>query len=168
MAAGATYEPIATTTLTSSSTSVVFSSIPQTYTDLVLVFNGYNVNATAMDFEYEINGDSGSNYSETGMQGDGSSASSFRHSNYSGGIMGTIWSTGRATVIANFMNYTNSTTYKTCVSRFSTPSGGLVGATVTLWRNTNAITSLNINQPSGQSGQYASGSTFTLYGIKAA
>jgi len=164
----ATYEPIATTTLGSDSTSVVFSSIPQTYTDLIMVFNGYNTVATAMDFEYEINSDSGSNYSETLLQGDGSSASSSRHSNYGGGIIGSIWSTGRATVIGHFMNYANTTTYKTCLGRFSTPSGGLVGATVSLWRNTNAITSLNFNQPAGQSGQFASGSTFTLYGIKAA
>lgn len=168
MAAGATYEPIATTTLSSNSTSVVFSSIPQTYTDLIIVFNGFNTNATAMDFECEFNGDSGNNYSETGMQGDGSSASSFRHSNYSGALLGSIWSTGRATVIGHFMNYTNTTTFKTCLGRFSTPSGGLVGATVSLWRNTSAITSINFNQPAGQSGQFASGSTFTLYGIKAA
>ena len=163
-----TYEPIATTTLGSDSTSVVFSSIPQTYTDLIMVFNGYNTVATAMDFEYEINSDSGNNYSETLLQGDGSSASSGRHSNYGGGIIGTIWSTGRATVIANFMNYANTTTYKTCLGRFSTPSGGVVGATVSLWRNTSAITSLNFNQPAGQSGKFASGSTFALYGIKSA
>jgi hypothetical protein len=163
-----TYEPIATTTLGSDSTSVVFSSIPQTYTDLIIVFNGFNTNATAMDLEYELNGDSGNNYSETGLQGTGSSTSSFRHSNYGGGIVGSIWSTGRATVIGHFMNYTNTTTYKTCLGRFSTPSGGLVGATASLWRNTSAITSINFNQPAGQSGQFASGSTFTLYGIKAA
>lgn len=163
----ATYDCIATTTLGSDSTSVVFSSIPQTYTDLIMVFNGYNTVATAMDFECEFNGDSGNNYSETGLQGDGSSASSFRHSNYGGAILGTIWSTGRATVICHFMNYTNTTTYKTSLGRFSTPSGGLVGATVSLWRNTSAITSINFNQPAGQSGQFASGSTFSLFGIKA-
>lgn len=164
----ATYETIATTTLGSNSTSVVFSSIPQTYTDLIIVFNGLNTSATAMDFECEFNSDSGNNYSETGLQGDGSSAISFRHSNYSGAILGSIWSTGRATVIGHFMNYANTTTYKTCLSRFSTPSGGLVGTTVSLWRNTSAITSINFNQPAGQSGQFVSGSTFTLYGIKAA
>jgi hypothetical protein len=163
-----TYEPIASTTLTGASTSVVFSSIPQTYTDLVFVFTGFNINATAMDFEWEANGDSGNNYSETGLQGDGTTVSSFQHNNYSGGIIGSIWSTGRATVIGNFMNYSNTTTFKTCMGRFSTPSGALVGYTASMWRNTSAITSLNFNQPSGQSGQFATGSTFTLYGIKAA
>lgn len=165
-----TYEPIATTTLGSNSTSVVFSNIPQTYTDLIMVFSGFNTSATAMDLEYEINGDSGNNYNETGVQGSGGSGTgnSFRHSNYSGGLIGSIWSTGRATVIAHFMNYTNTSTYKTCLGRFSTASGGLVGITASVWRNTSAITSLNFNQPSGQSGQYAAGSKFTLYGIKAA
>lgn len=167
MAAGATYEPIATTTLGSDSTSVVFSSIPQTYTDLVMVFEGYNTVASAMDFEYEANGDSGNNYSETAVWGNGSTAYSNRHSNYGGGIAGTIYNNTRGTVIANFMNYSNSTTYKTCISR-SSNAGNLVGASVSLWRNTAAITSLNFNQPAGQSGKFAAGSTFTLYGIASA
>jgi len=41
----ATYDCIATTTLTSTASSVVFSSIPQTYTDLVVVFVGKNTTA---------------------------------------------------------------------------------------------------------------------------
>ena len=39
MAAGSTYTPIATTTLGSAGT-ITFSSIPSTYTDLVIVLNG--------------------------------------------------------------------------------------------------------------------------------
>jgi len=35
-----TYTPIASVTLSSAQASVTFSSIPQTYTDLVLVVNG--------------------------------------------------------------------------------------------------------------------------------
>ena len=35
-----TYEPIATTVISGSPTSYTFSLIPQTFTDLVLIFNG--------------------------------------------------------------------------------------------------------------------------------
>ena len=45
MAAGNTYTPIATTTLSSSQNDITFSSIPSTYTDLVIVFNGKSTNA---------------------------------------------------------------------------------------------------------------------------
>jgi len=41
-----TYTPIATQTLSSAVTSVTFSSIPQTYTDLILVMNVTNSSAT--------------------------------------------------------------------------------------------------------------------------
>ena len=40
MAAGATYEPISTTTLGSNTNTVSFTSISSAYTDLIFVFEG--------------------------------------------------------------------------------------------------------------------------------
>jgi hypothetical protein len=64
----------------------------------------------------------------------------------------------------HFMNYSNTTTNKTVLGRSSAASG-FVEAAVGLWRNTSAITSITATT-GGQS--YQTGSTFTLYGIKAA
>jgi len=63
MAAGATYEPIATTTVSGSSTSTVtFSSISGTYTDLVIIGNLGSQTTNAFPY-LQFNGDTGSNYS---------------------------------------------------------------------------------------------------------
>jgi hypothetical protein len=62
------------------------------------------------------------------------------------------------------MNYSNATTYKTALAR--TSEDGVAAAYVGLWRSTSAITSITIDK--GSSDNFASGSTFTLYGIKAA
>jgi hypothetical protein len=62
------------------------------------------------------------------------------------------------------MNYSNTTTNKTCISRAARTDVS-TWAFVNLWRNTAAITSLRIT---GLGETYSTGSTFTLYGIKAA
>jgi len=169
MAAGSTYTPIATTTLGSAQASYTFSSIPSIYTDLVLIGN---FGIASSQYPYiRFNGDSGSNYSTTDLYGTGTSATSSRESS------GTkIWvsldipsSTGIETnCIINVQNYSNSTTYKTALSRDNAAANGTT-ATVGLWRNTNAITSLTIGGfGSGTTWNLAAGSTFTLYGIAAA
>ena len=74
-----TYTPIATYNGDGSATTITFSSIPQTYTDLVLVmpiFTTVNANESV-----RINGDTGNNYSSTWITGNGSTAASSRLSN---------------------------------------------------------------------------------------
>jgi len=162
MAAGSTYTPIATTTLGSAQASVSFSSFSG-YTDLVLVC----VATTASDDQFlsiRFNGDTGSNYSNTYMTGDGSTASSGRNSNQTlAYIAGSSSNTTPVLSITQIQNYSNSTTYKTLLSRTSDPTL-LTQATVSLWRSTSAITSLVI----ASNGNISTGSTFTLYGIAAA
>lgn len=163
-----TYEPIATTTLASTSTSVIFSNIPQTYTDLVVVFNGSNTTSTvAMTMEVDINGDGSGNYSSTWLDG---AATSGRGVNNNGGYLGATNRSANGWYVCSFMNYSNSNTYKTWISRYATmggtePNSGVI---VGLWRNTSAITYLDFNRPLGQSGIFEVGCTWTLYGIKAA
>ena len=163
-----TYEPIATTTLGSSTASVTFSSISGSFTDLVLVFNG---GITTADYAIRIrfNGDSGSNYSRTAVAGVSNQALSDRASNNTGlnvfaGYAGIPANTLETVGIAHIQNYSNSTTYKTVLSRTSNASRS-TEAQVGLWRSTSAITSIVIDTGSGN--LYA-GSTFTLYGILAA
>lgn len=157
----ATYEPIATTTLTTSGT-ITFSSIPSTYTDLVLVTR--LAMSGGSDLDVRLNGDTGNNYSFGTVYGTGSVTGGSHSANlsfmrldyygYIGEVIGQI-------NIANFQNYSNTSIQKTVIALGTNASNG-VAANVCLWRNTSAINSISIL------GTCSSGSTATLYGIKAA
>jgi hypothetical protein len=160
--ATSTYTPIATTTLVSAASSYTFSSIPQTYTDLVIVINGFTSFSSSADaYQVSFNGGS-TGLSITRLYGNGSSASSDRYSTpYAGWI-----STTRGADVINIMNYSNTTTYKTAITRSSSQgSYPIAGATALLWQSTNAITSVTISDTSGN---WQIGTTFSLYGISAA
>ena len=158
-----TYTPIARQVLASSAATVTISDIPSTYTDLVFVFEGTATGSFA-DIGLRVNGDTGSNYSDTLLYGTGSAVGSTRHSNltYARGWYLSASSTRGITRI-DFLNYSNTTTNKTFIGRNDIAATELE-ATVGLWRNTAAITSISIT-PQGTS--VAAGSTVTLYGIKA-
>ena len=156
----ATYTPIASITLGATASSVTFSSIPQTYTDLVLVGS---VNTTAgLDYWYRLNSDSGSNYSNTQVRGNGTSAISFRVANatfnyFNGGGSPT----SQHSFTMNLMNYSNTTTNKTQLIRYVNAAQETIFR-VGLWRSTAAISSILIQTDSST---FTSGSTFNLYGI---
>jgi hypothetical protein len=63
------------------------------------------------------------------------------------------------------MNYSNTTTYKTVLLR-SNNASAITVATVGLWRSTSAINTIKIYADGAA--VFSVGSTFTLYGIKAA
>jgi hypothetical protein len=160
----ATYEKIATTTLSSTSNDVTFSSVPATYTDIVVICNT-SITSGSADLWFNFNSDTGSNYSITFISGTGSTIQSARNTNATkmsvtnyGYLETTI-----GTYIVNIQNYSNTTTYKSTLARVNTTSNGLA-AGVGLWRSTAAISTIKIS-PSTQN--FATGSTFTLYGIKA-
>jgi hypothetical protein len=160
-----TYEPIATYTATGTPSTYTFSSIPATYTDLVLVLSGTS-NAD-IDISCRVNGDTGTNYSRTILSGNGSAASSSRASSINEFRLtsAAYWnSTSVAVTIAHFMNYSNTTTFKTLLTR-SNNAGVGVDTQVELWRNTAAINQIQVFTTANN---FANGSTFTLYGIKAA
>jgi hypothetical protein len=163
MAAGATYEPIATNTLSSSTATVTFSSISGIYTDLVLVTAGTIATAENGN-SIIINGDTGSNYSVTNVYGvNATTAGSNRQSNQPYLQIGRT-SDSRSISIVHFMNYANTTTYKTVIGRGNDEPYFRI-ATAGLWRSTSAITSIAI---SNLGGNFLAGSSFTLYGIAAA
>lgn len=163
MAAGSTYTPIATTTLGSAVNSYTFTSIPSTYTDLVMVWNG--ATATSNNVSLQFNSDTASNYSVTRVRGTGSAAESSRWSSITLMFGPNPDSTGNSTVIWNVQNYSNTTTYKTAIAKGG-GAGGEAGAYVGLWRNTAAITSMTVLI--GGSVNMNVGTTLTLYGIAAA
>ena len=165
----ATYDCIATTTLGSATSSVTFSSISGSYTDLVILGMVANQGtAAAAGFTCRFNSDSGSNYSVTYLRGNGSSAASSRLSNQTKGLYAieVDSTTSFSALQLNIMNYSNSTTYKTWISRSGMASRG-TEAIVGLWRSTSAITSIELFSTDTGGQNFASGSTFSLFGIKA-
>jgi hypothetical protein len=161
-----TYESIATTTLGASAASVTFSSIPATYTDLILQ-GAFSTTTANFDVRFQFNTDTGSNYSYTYLLGTGSSPGSGRASNST--FIGTYFSVGTSTnpqpLTMQIQNYSNTVTNKTSLIRIGASDKELNGI-VALWRDTGAINSITIFL--NLTGQYAADSTFTLYGIKAA
>jgi hypothetical protein len=154
-----TYTPIASQTISSTTSTVTFSNIPQNFTDLVLVTNILDSNGYSV---MRFNNDSGNNYSRTWMFGNGSTAGSNRGSNISGLDLKAATSGSELPVcIVQINNYSNTTTNKTVLIRQAYASNE-VAAYVGLWRNTAAISTLTITN------NMLANSTFTLYGIASA
>lgn len=158
----ATYEPIATTTLGSAASSITFSSIPGTYTDCKVVLRAVLDGTTASSFRIRFNSDTGTNYSRTGLSGNGTSASSFASTSATGIVFGGVDTSGFF-VIFDVFSYAGSTNKTVLLEQNMDNNGsGSVGRIVGLWRNTNAITAIEL---STLSGDFPSGTTATLYGI---
>jgi hypothetical protein len=162
----ATYTPIASITLGAAVSSVTFSSIPSTYTDLVLVTYA-KLDVAGSTIYARPNSDTGTTTSYTVLNGNGSVARSARDSNSANGFMLGIaygYGTDNNIITTQFMNYSNTTTNKTSLSRANNAGFGSE-INVSLWRSTAAVTSLTIRVNSADI--FQSGSTFNLYGIQA-
>ena len=172
MAAGNTYEAIATQTLGSATGIITFSSIPQTYTDLIMVVSAKVTSATYDISAIRVNSVT-SNYSRTYLEGSGSSATSGRAtaeiSLRAGYLPGTNYTSQLSADIYHFMNYSNTTTYKTVLCRHNavnTSTNFNVVTQVSLIPTTSAITQITLQTANGAN--LNTGSTFQLFGIAAA
>jgi len=164
-----TYEPIATTTLGSASTSITFSSIPGTYTDLrlVLVMNG---SSATLRPRFYFNTDTGTNYSYVVIRGNGTAAAAEVSNNdnrilFSGSVLNPS-TTIPSFYTADIFSYSGATN-KTVLCSASLDANGSGGTAQTtgLWRSTAAINQIVITSDAPT---YAIGTRATLYGIEAA
>lgn len=171
-----TMTPIASTTLTANTASITFSAIPQTYTDLVAVISARVDKVSEDYFSMRLNSDSGTNYSMTYLAGGGAGGGgggSGRFGSLAQGIIG--WTAPNSSSVyaittCNIMNYSNSTTFKSYITR-SSHSATTSYAQTGMWRSTSAVTSISFaTWGAGTFGgsNMISGTTITLYGIKAA
>lgn len=165
-----TYELISSNVLASAAASVTFSSIPATYTDLVLRWSARG--ATNFDtVSLRINGNSSVLYSYRILRGTGSTAVS---GNDGGGdsqlpfSYGVVQSTYTASTFSSgefyIPNYTTSQNRP--IGSFQTQENNAtasgIAVTAGLFRDTTAISSLTMTG----TGNLAAGSSFYLYGIK--
>ena len=175
-----TYTFIASNVLTTTATSVTFSSIPATYTDLVLRFSARSNEATVTDSigDIRINGATTSLYSNTTIYGDGASAASNRTTSATYIQCFTVSAAGATSntfgsVELYLPNYISTTQNKTLGANSAAESNTATatnwywnGATAGLYRESaNAISSVEIALNSSGS-SFVSGSSFYLYGIK--
>lgn len=167
-----TYELISSNVLTSSAASVTFSSIPATYTDLVIKCSARGSDSSVNNYAALRINSITSNYSEIYLYGSGSSPSG-------GTISGSNWtfgggwfssSTGTANTFGNteiyIPNYAGSTNNKQAINltaqENNTTGSNQVGFEGLLLQNTSAITSLTLTATGAN---FVAGSSFYLYGI---
>ena len=163
----ATYEPIASATLGSTAASHTFSSIPGTFTDLVIVAVVQSNRSGSVDGGcIQFNSDTGSNYSITRLAGSGTAASSDRQTSATSPIVRIAGDSASAAtpVIYQIQSYASTSVFKTGLVT-SSESLTLITKGVLLWRSTSAITSVTLFPEVGPN--FKAGSTFSLFGIKA-
>jgi hypothetical protein len=152
-----TYTALATTTLSGGETEVTFSSIPNTFRDVVLVIAGSS--STASGLTAKING-STADMQTVYMYADGSNDASGAAGNVS--VIGQIDSGGGVST-THFLDYSATNKHKTFLTRGSR-AGGIVIAYANRWGQTAAINSIAMTM---QAGSLNSGTVISLYGIEA-
>jgi hypothetical protein len=165
----ATYKKIASVTATTSQASLEFTSIPGTYTDLMIKLSLRTTGGT-QNCSIAFNG-STSNFSQRQLGGDGSSAySASRTDNLNvvlangTGYTADVWASNELYI----PNYTSSTnkSFSTESATENNATGSDLVMRAHLWSPTTAaaITSITFYAGNG-SGNFATNSTATLYGI---
>lgn len=170
-----TFDLISSSTLTAATNSVTFSSIPATYTDLLISLHLKSTYESAATTEYRMrmNGDTSTNYGSITFRVNNTPALNFTGKNtasgdtwtslnYSGDADETFGCGGWVVI----HSYNNTNFYKNYLTHTGNATGvegnGLVSG---FWKSLSAITSLTIY---AQRDNFAIGSKLSLYGIKAA
>ena len=162
---------ITSTTLSSSAASVTFSSIPSTYTDLVLKCSG-RLDASSGFIKLNFNSDSGSNYSTISIKGNGSAAGSEgEYPNATRAIPNVYpnWNTLTSNTFDSMEIYIPSYTasqskpFSSFAAQETNATTAYISASAMLYRSNTAISSIVL---APNSANFVSGSTFTLYGLK--
>lgn len=169
-APGGAYDALATINITTNTSSITFTGIPQGYKHLQIREISRNTRAAAASNNYiTFNGDTGANYSWHGLYGDGTTAGAISGANSvqmlseskSNGNLPNVFSG----CIYDLLDYSNASKNKTLrmLSGWDGNGSGSIVLWSGSWRNTAAITTLSMY---AQSGDYMPGSQFALYGVK--
>jgi hypothetical protein len=168
--AGGSYESIATVTVGSGGSSQIeFTSIPATYTHLQVrgIWAHSTTNVAAV---IRLNTDSGANYTQHILRGNGDTASASGQTDLTGTgvtIAANSGSGGFGASIIDILDYTNTNKYTTMriLAGQDVNGAGNLRLYSGLWLNTNAITNIRIVPNDSTFNQYTQ---FALYGIKGA
>jgi len=170
-----TYTLIASNILSSSAASVTFSSIPSTYTDLVVKWSARGDYASANWYLIiRLNGSSSSIYSQTTLYTDSTTVSSNRTSNGTNllpdppaldtaGNTSNTFTNNELYIPSYTASQNKPISYFGVVEQNTASSNFSIGTAATLFSSTSAISSIYI---APNNGNFVSGSSFFLYGIK--
>jgi hypothetical protein len=158
--------PIQTYTLTSSASSVTFSNIPQNYNDLHIVVSARTDRASVQDIMLLSFNGSTSSFSSRYLEGNGSSAGVYadqaRGFGNACGANATANTFGSTELrISNYAS-SNSKSWSSDGVNETNATAAFSSLFAGLWSNAAAITSIALT---GNSSNFVSGSTFTLYGV---
>ena len=163
---------ISSQTLASSAATVTFSSIPATYTDLVLRVSvrSDNSSTNSKDLMVTLNNDTASNYSRTSLDANASAVSTTRQTTtriLTPDIVTTALNTANTFGVTDIYIPLYGVSQNKQVSVFGAKEQNdnlyaYINSGAGLWRNTATITSVEIFLSSAN---FVSGSTFYLYGI---
>jgi hypothetical protein len=162
-----TYVALAKTVLTSTQATITFSSIPQTYTDLIISVSARSDSASNAFYYMRFNGSSTS-FTNTYLEGNGSgtlaSGSNFAQIGGRSQLTSETASTfsNGDIYIPNYTSANNKVYSSSNVSENNNSVAAMIYI-AGLWSNTSAINEIAI---AAASGNFISGSSFYLYGIK--
>lgn len=153
------------------SATVEFTSIPSTYTHLQLrALARTDYAAASIAFHINFNSNAATNYSSHELTGNGTSAAATASTTTQYPVLGDITGSSATSsvfgsVVLDILDYKNTSKFKTIrsLSGNDRNGSGKLGLYSGNWRNTNAITSIQIIPGAGNFIQYSS---FALYGIK--
>jgi hypothetical protein len=157
------YDSIATVTPYTTTSTVVFSSIPATYRHLqIRVFTKNSADNASVFMRY--NSDSASNYSFHDLYGNGATASAAGAANQTYTFASLTGSTQAAVSIIDILDYADTNKFKTNRSLIGVDynGSGYLWFSSGAWRSTTAINNITLSV----SGTFAANSHFALYGIK--
>ncbi len=167
---------IAATTLSSPASSIDFTSIPNTYTDLRLEFSIRTTNSSSSRSEDAIvlalnNDTTSGNYTVRYLRGSGSGAGSTSATGYAGAYAGEVnSSTSTASTFTSgtiyFPSYAGSTnkSFSIDITQEANSSTAYAQLHSCLWSNTAAINRISFSNYN--SNTFATNTTAYLYGIK--
>ena len=168
------YESIATTTLGSTTATISFTSIPSTYKHLQVRFilRSNRAAVVADSLNMQFNSDTGSNYVDHYLTGDGATASAGADTSVSNIAMYRIAGDGAGAStfgvgVIDILDYQNTSKYKTSRSLVGIDNNGAgrVSLNSGLWMSTSAISTVTLFPNSGSS-SFVQYSSAALYGIK--
>jgi hypothetical protein len=163
-----TYQLIANATASGSQNTISFTSIPSTYTDLLLRASLRSNSAVTYDTIYLILNGSTSSFQFKTIQGNGSAATSYGNSNNTiGDIDGANNTANTFSLLDLYLpNYlaSNNKSYSVDFAHEQNGTTAYLELEAGLWSNTAAITSLGVQLYGSLT--FTTNSTFYLYGIK--
>ena len=171
------FDSIGSVILSSNTATVTFSSIPQTYTHLLLKGSSRATTSGAGDVSgiMQFNSDTGTNYSWHRLYGygGGTPAGADASASASSLIYGDICANGTMSslfspFVTTILDYTSTVKHKAFYSLtgFSNNANGAIFLNSGVWRPSSPVAITSLTLKLSDSTSYVSGSIFSLYGVK--